>query len=357
MAGRREPNRSPVSVSRFLRDVAVGPPVPGILLLGTDQYLREQCRAALVRAYVPEEARVWAILRLRLAETSLHRILEQAQSQPLLVPRQILFVEEIDALEKLKEEARDAAVEALEAYFRAPAPFSVLVFEAAALDQRIKLFKCLSSHALVVSVELAEGRTPEDRQQAAIEACRSLVPEMAREVGVEIEPQAADTLADVLSGDLLAIRTELDKLAAYTGERKRVSLADVDAVVVAARKYSVWQLADVLASRDRRRALEFLDSLLREGEQPAGVVAALAWMYRRLIAAQQAPAGLSGWEAARYLGMRKETAEMAIRQARKLSPERLLSGLVALYEADSSLKWGPPSHRAVLEFLVASLTA
>ncbi|HEX2713083.1 MAG TPA: hypothetical protein VHM88_12870, partial [Candidatus Acidoferrales bacterium] len=56
------------------------------------------------------------------------------------------------------------------------------------------------------------------------------------------------------------------------------------------------------------------------------------------------------------LGMRAETAELALRQARKIRRQQLLEGLVALYEADSQLKSGAPNPRAIMEFLVARLT-
>src|SRR5262249_33929503 len=142
----------------------------------------------------------------------------------------------------------------------------------------------------------------------------------------------------------------------YAGERREITRADVEMLVVSTKKYSVWQFAEMLASRQRSRALEFLQSLLREGEQPAGLVGAMAWMYRKLIEAQELPTPLSGWQAARQLGMRPETAELALRQSRKIPRPVLLDGLKALYEADSRLKSGAADNHAVMEFLVSRLT-
>ncbi len=131
----------------------------------------------------------------------------------------------------------------------------------------------------------------------------------------------------------------------------------MQALVISAKKYSVWQLSDVLATRQRSRALEFLDSVLREGEPAPQVVGAMAWMYRKLIQAQELTPRLPAWQAARDLGVRAETAELALRQARKIPRRQLLDGLQALYEADSRLKSGVADPRAVMEFLVAQLTA
>jgi DNA polymerase-3 subunit delta len=284
------------------------------------------------------------------AEDSLGRILAQAQTLPMLAPRQVIFVQDVEALENVGEQVEKAALERLAAYLDDAALFTVLVFEATALDQRKKLFKTLNEKTLVVSVAL--DKEPEDREAAA--AMTAL--HMARELGIELTRDAADELAASCNGDLARIRNELVKLATYAGDGRQITRADVEALVVSAKKYSVWQLADMLASRQRARALEFLDSLLREGEQPAGLVGAMAWMYRKLIEAQELPAHLSGWQVARQLGMRPEAAELALRQSRKIPRPRLLEGLAVLYEADNRLKSGVADQRAVMEFLVARLT-
>jgi DNA polymerase III delta subunit len=90
-----------------------------------------------------------------------------------------------------------------------------------------------------------------------------------------------------------------------------------------------------------------------------GLLAALAWMYRKLIEAQEAPAGLSGWQAASRLRMRPQAAELALRTARKMPREQLLAGLHVLYEADSQLKSNrkDAEKRPVMEFLLTRLTA
>ncbi len=342
---------APYSPDRFLERLAQGKSLSGILLLGSEVYLRDECRARLVESFVPEEARAWGVSRFSAAEDSLDRVLGQAQTLPMLAPRQVVFLGDVEALEALAEKAREEAVERLAAYLDNPAPFTVLVLEAAALDKRMTLYKTLSEKALVVAVEL--DARPEERPAAAAR----LALEMAREMGVELAGDAAEELADILDANLAQIRNELDKLATYAGERRRITRADVEALVLSAKRYTVWQLAEMLAGRERPRALEFLDSLLREGEQPAGLVGAMAWMYRKLIEAQELSANLSRWQAAQHLGMRPETAQIALQQAQKIPRPQLLAGLAALYEADSQLKSGVADPRAVMEFLVVRLTA
>ena len=163
--------------------------------------------------------------------------------------------------------------------------------------------------------------------------------------------------AEILNAEPARIRIELEKLSTYATEGGRITALDVETLVVAARKNTVWQLADMLASQKRGAALAFLDNLLREGEQPAGIVGALAWMYRKLIEARDLPAHASGFQAARQLGMRPDAAEAAVRNAHRIPKKDLLAALTALAEADSELKSANPSPRALMEFLIARLAS
>lgn len=339
------------SMESLLATLSKGKPVPAIFLLGSESYLREMCRKKITDAFVPEGVRDWGVTRFSAEDEDLSAILGQAQTLPMLARQQVIFVSEVEAWERLGEDSRDALVKQLSEYLDNPAPFSIVVFEADALDQRMRLTKTLAEKTLTVSVELSAD--PVERARLAA----PLALEMARELGVELERDAAEELSEILNGELASIRTEIEKLAAYAGDRRKITLADVDLLVVSARKYSVWELADMLSGREPARALEFLDSLLREGEAPPALLGALAWTFRKLLEAQELPAGTNGWQAASRLKMRQSAAELAMRQSRKFPRAQLTKGLEALYEADSRLKSGGTSQRAVMEFLVAQLAS
>jgi DNA polymerase III subunit delta len=340
-----------VSPEQLLGMLSKGKAVPAFFLLGEESYLRELCRRKIADAYVPQEVRDWGITRFFAEDDDVSAILAQAQTLPMLARQQVIFVSGVEAWERLGEDSRDALVTQLSEYLEDPAPFSTLVFEAAVLDQRMRLAKMLAEKTLTVSVALSVD--PVQRAKMAV----PLLLEMAHELKVEIEREAAEELSEILNGELASIRTELEKLAAYAGERRKITQEDIDLLVVSARKYSVWELTDMLAARQPERALKFLDSLLREGEAPAQLLGALAWMYRKLLEAQELPSNAGGWQAASRLKMRQSAAELALRQARKFPRSQLTKGLEALFEADSRLKSGGTTQRAVMEFLVAQLAS
>jgi DNA polymerase III subunit delta len=335
----------------LLARLSKGKPVPALLLLGTEPYLRDACRAQLIETFVPEAARVWAVSRFSADRGEVQNALEQAQTLPMLASRQVVFLADVEQIESLGEKQREAAITQLEAYLGDPAPFTILVLEAGALDQRMKLAKLLSDKTLVVDVGL--GDVAEERQAAAVALARMI----AKEMKVEFEKGAAEDLAEMVSADLMRLKTEIEKLVTYVGIRRLIRRQDLTSLVVSEKTTTVWELANMLAARQHRKALEFLDCLLREGEEPLQILGAITWMYRKLIEASEVRGVANGWQAARALGMPPERAELALQAARKISKPRLLEALRALQEADSRLKGGVEDPRSVMEFLVAELNS
>jgi DNA polymerase III subunit delta len=338
-----------LSTAQLKEKLTKGKPPAALLLLGDEPYLRDSCRAQLIETYVPEGARTWGVSRYSADRGETQAALEQAQTLPMLAKQQVVFLEEAEAIEKLGEKAREEAVEQLVAYLDNPAPFTVLVIEAEKLDMRMQLGKKLSDLALVVEVGL--GERVEDRIAAAVGLAKAL----AKEEDVEFEKGAAEDLAEFVSGDLMRLKTEVEKLTTYAAERKMIRRADISSMVISEKTATIWEVADLIASRQPGKALEFIERLLRDGEEPVMMVGGLAWMYRKLIEASEVRAA-NGWQAARALGMRPEQAELAIQSARKIPKQRLLDGLLALQEADSRLKGGAQDPRITMEFLVWRLS-
>jgi len=339
-----------ISPVELLGRLEKGKPVAAILLVGEEVYLRDACREQLIERFVPEAARTWAVSRYSVGRGETQAALEQAQTMAMLSPQQVVFLEDAEAIEKLGEKNRDEAVAQLGAYLEDPAPFTVLVVEATTLDQRMKLGKMLGEKALVVECGL--GDNTGGRQAAAVALARAI----GKEQGVEFEKGAAEDLAEFVAADLMCLKTEIDKLATYAADKKIIARADVTALVISEKTTTVWELADLLASRQPKKALEFLDRLLRDGEEPLQMLGAITWMYRKLIEASEVKGVTNGWQASRALGMRPEQAELALRNARKISKPRLLAGLHALRNADDRLKGSGAEPRTVMEFLVAQLT-
>ena len=234
--------------------------IPGIVLLGNEPYLRDKCREALIDHFVPEAARAWAVSRFSADRGETQAALDQAQTLPMLSPRQLVFLEDAEIIDSLAEKTRKETVESILAYLNDPAPFTVLVVEAAKLDMRMQLGKNLAEEALVVEVGSS------DDAGARLAAAVGMAAGLAKEKGIELEKGGAEELAELVSGDLLRLETELEKLATFAGDRKKITKAEITAMVISEKTTTIWEVAGFLAAQQPKQALEFIDRLFAEGE-------------------------------------------------------------------------------------------
>jgi DNA polymerase-3 subunit delta len=181
---------------------------------------------------------------------------------------------------------------------------------------------------------------------------------------VKIDPDAARELVDSLGGDMMMVSNELEKLILYVGEKKRVTLGDVETMVLAAKQRSLYELTDAISARERTRALEMLDAILStgEGEEAAiGHLYMLAKTFRQmLVILERNVRDQRMLWAALWQGFRVPpfAADDIIRQARRYKSRRELTRAIRLVaKADLALRSNPPSKRLVLEKLVLDLTA
>src|SRR5262249_57421791 len=98
----------------------------------------------------------------------------------------------------------------------------------------------------------------------------------AEEQGVRVEQDGGGELIDALGADMMLVSGELEKLILYVGEKKHITLGDVETLVLAAKQRSLYELTDAISARDKARALAVLDALLLSGE---GDDAAIGHLY------------------------------------------------------------------------------
>jgi DNA polymerase-3 subunit delta len=179
---------------------------------------------------------------------------------------------------------------------------------------------------------------------------------------VKIDPDGARELVDALGGDMMMVSNELEKLMLYVGEKKKITLGDVETMVLAAKQRSLYELTDAISSKDRVRALSILDALLStgDGEEAAiGHLYMLAKTFRQmLVILERNVRDQRMLWAALWQGFRVPpfAADDIIRQARRYKSKRELTRAIRLVaKADLALRSNPPGKRLILEKLVLDL--
>jgi len=359
------------AVGRFVAEIEAGASGKeqlraGYVLAGDEIFLLDRCRAAVLKALVPPDLRDFCLSDLDLATTSIFEVLDRAQTPSLMSPFQVVFVRNVRLL--YTRGAKKEEFAALDRYFRSPNPQALVVFVADFLrisnDARRmemedknrfeRLTETLGEHCGIV--ELA--RVSDD------DAMRWVV-STAQESGSRVEPEAARELVDALGADMMMIASELEKLLLYTSGRGRITLGDVETMVLAAKQRSLYELTDAISSKNRARALALLQGLLNSsdaGEDAAiGHLYMLARTFRQMliILEKNVRDSRAIWQAL-WQGFRMPpfAADELIRQARRYKSRRELTRALRLVaRADLELRSSPPDKKIVLERLVYDLAS
>ena len=357
--------RSFAASDRFVADMKAGKLASGYVFIGDEAFFRKRCREAILQHLVPADVRELSLYDMDLAETDLQQVLDRARTPSLMSPFQVFFIRGIKNL--YGRGKHDDEFAAIADYFKNPNPAALLVF----------VVDYVSIPADVRRMELTDKERYERIRETLGEYCPIL--EFARveegdavkwaiakanDDGVKLEADAARELVDSLGGDMMMIANELEKLVLFVGEKKRISLGDVETLVLAAKQRSFYELTDAISSRDRGRALSVLDAILStaDGEEAAiGHVYMLSRTFRQMLVILERNVRDSRalWQAL-WQGFRIPpfAAEDVIRQARRYKSRReLTSAIRRVARADFALRSNPPSKRLVLENLVLDLTA
>ena len=355
--------RSFAATERFIAEVAAGKLRCAYVLIGDEVFFRDRCRAAIIQHLVPADLREFSLHDVDLGDMSIAEILDRAQTPSLMAPFQVFFIRGVKVLYGRGSHKEEFA--AIEAYCKNPNPNALLVFVA---DH-------LSIPADVRRMEMQDKDRYERIRETLGESCGIIelarvdesdgirwIIDSAQSQGVKVEQDAARELVDSLGSDMMLIGNELEKLILYVGEKKRITIGDVEIMVLSAKQRSLYELTDAISAKDRARALAVLDAMLStsEGDEAAiGHLYMLAKTFRQMLVILEKNVRDSRaiWQAL-WQGFRVPpfAAEDIIRQARRYkSRSELTQALRRIARADLALRSNPPSKRLVLENLVLDL--
>jgi DNA polymerase III subunit delta len=358
--------KSFASTDRFVAEIASPATLrPGYVLIGDEIFLYDRCRKAVLATLAPEETRDFSLHDIDLADTSIFEILDRAQTPSLMAPFQVLFVRNLKTLYGRGSKKEEFA--AIDAYFRSPNPSALILFVADHLRIPTDLRKMdYQDKDRYERIRETLGDWCGLVELARVEESDAIkwVTTAAESRNVKFDPDAARELVDALGADMMLISSEFEKLLLYVEGKNRVTLGDVETMVLAAKQRSLYELTDAISSKDRPRALLLLHGLLNAsdgGEDAAiGHLYMLARTFRQMLIISEKnvrdPRAI--WQVL-WQGFRMPpfAAEDLIKQARRYKSRRELTRAIRLVaRADLELRSSPANKLLVLERLILDLS-
>jgi DNA polymerase-3 subunit delta len=235
---------SSTSAHRIVRDAIKNNAFETVYyVFGDDEFQKEDAVKQLVRAAVDPGTRDFNLEFVRGGEADPRSLDASLQSLPLMAPRRVLVVREVNALKK-------KAREVLDRYLKQPAPDTLLILVA---GSDAKVDKTLTSSATPLDYPpLSADRVP-----------KWIAHYVTSELNSAITPGAAELLQAAVGTDLQQLVCELEKLASYSGESE-IDEDAVGAIVGALPGEMMPDLLDAVAARNVSRAQMLLPKVLAQ---------------------------------------------------------------------------------------------
>lgn len=216
---------------------------PVYCLYGENEFRKDEAVRQMISAATEEATREFNLDVLRGPETDEQTLEVSVSTLPMMSERRMVVLRDPAGLKKRSRAA-------LERYLENPSPETVLVLVAPAGSD---VPDTIAGRATLVELENLTG-----------ERLKRWIAKQAKSVyGVEIDPDAAELLQQVVGLDLVELAGELDKLASYCGGR-RIDTDGVIAVVGVRPGETMIDLVDAVSARDVRRSLALVAPVLRQ---------------------------------------------------------------------------------------------
>jgi len=159
---------------------------------------------------------------------------------------------------------------------------NTLILLAEEVDKRKAFYQYLKKNQVIVdlSVDKGAGSKAQKVQKGVL---MELISSTIREMGKTMAPGVMDQLLDRIGFYPVAVVMETEKLCLSLGERNRIELDDLNALVGRTRQEALFELTGAIGDRQPARALTIAGHLLDDQMHPLAIIATLRNYARKLL--------------------------------------------------------------------------
>ncbi|MGE7661429.1 DNA polymerase III subunit delta [Peribacillus sp. NPDC097197] len=327
------------------KNIKKGQFAPVYLVYGTEAYLINETKQLLIEHVLHEDEMDFNFSQFDLEETPVETALEDVETLPFIGERRLVFMQNPFFLTAEKSKSKvEHNVKRLEAYLSDPVPYSIVVLTAPyeKLDERKKITKELKRKAVLI-----EAKKLGDRE------LKVWVKERVAEYQVQIDDQATELLLELAGTNLMMLTNELDKMALYVEDEKRITTEVVEKLVAKSLEQNIFTLVDSVLQRKMESAMTILHDLLRQNEEPIKILSVMAGQVRLMYQVKElSRQGYSQQKIAGQLRVHPYRVKLALEKTGKFQEKELLSIIDDLAEADYRMKTGLADKAITLELLL-----
>ena len=307
------------------------------LLYGPECYLTEYYSRQIIAKTVEPGSEEFNLLKLTAPLPEEGEIDSFVNSYPFMSDKKVVFVRNSGILKRATEAQKSFWGE----LFKSIPDYMIIIFAEDEVDKRNALFKQLSKCA--TACEFAFQKPTE---------LAPWIAKVLKSCGKEISRQDALNIAEICGPGMQNLKNELDKLAAYTGERSAITGGDIESVITKNVENRVFAMVDDIADGRGDDALKKLNDLKSLGEEPIKIISIIFnkfSTYKKLSILKDRPMR----EICSACGLYEKYARVYMSQLNRLGIKRINSVMEKCMETDFAVKSGKTDKWLAVELILS----
>lgn len=302
--------------------------LPAYLLTGKDDYLKESAQAMIEKACASNMPD-FNISRFNDENFDQNKIVDCANSFPMGDKYRVVVVKGL---------GDKVPLQLLQDYLKKPSPTTCMILYDTG-SQNLKNLAKLCEHV--------------DCNYLDFPMLEKIVSKKFAENNIKIDAFALKNLVEFCNFDLMRINLEIQKLSAAVESSGVVDSELVNKLVHKNVEYTVFQLSNAVAEKDRKKAIELLDLMLDSRESPQVLLMLLVSSFKRMFYAVTTKA--SDDELASMLEVKPYAIKISRNLARSFNQIKLKNILDLAGELDFDIKNGKITDENAIYFFVSSI--
>ncbi|HOP99289.1 MAG TPA: DNA polymerase III subunit delta [Acetivibrio clariflavus] len=274
------------------------------------------------------------------------KIEEACETLPVFSEKKLVIVKNSGLFKSGKDGAKQqSSREQLIEYLKNVPPYTVLVFYEEEVDKRLKTVDAVKKNGLVVEFSF---KKPAELVKWAIKVLKSY--------NKEINMEDASYLIEICDQGMTEILNEINKLVMFVGERKKVTVQDIEKVCTKSVKSRIFDLTDAVAEKNLDKALKLFNDMLILREPIPKILFMITRQLRHVMEMKLLIMdGMSVKDACAKIGITPYAGKKISSQAERFSIDMLKEGIREAFELDLAIKTGRINDRVAAELLINKL--
>lgn len=302
------------------------------LLFGEEEFLKQSYKKRLRQAVAGDDTMNYNYFEGK--GLDVRELISLANTMPFFSDRRLILVEDSGCFKAASDELVEALPDIPDT--------TCMVFVESAVDKRNRLYKKVKE--LGSAVELKR----QSASQLAVWAGRILA-----QNGRKITSSDMNLFLERTGDDMETIRTELEKLIAYTMGQEIVAREDIEAVTTVQVTNKIFDMVAAIVAGKTKIAMDRYEDLLTLKEPPMRILFLIARQFNQILLVKEMMASGNDKSAiASKLKIPPFAAAKLMPQARNFTKEQLAGCVEACVETEEAVKTGRLGDRLAVELLI-----